>query len=158
MKKLVIAAAVSAIAFASPALAASTANTIITANIASVCTIGAPGLEGVILGGAKVIGNLDLQCNSAGGFTAGVSSANNGKLTSGVSNNTTTYDYQLNIAPYGTFTPTSGPAGANITANPGDTSLLAAKHLPINVIVGTANGPEFAGNYSDTLTFYITAN
>lgn len=151
MKKLVIAAAVSAIAFASPAIA-NTASTVINASISPICTVSAPGAEAVTLGGPKFIGDVKFQCNNSGGFTASVISANVNKLKALDGNNATFYAYDISVGEY---------TNLNLNGSAvliGTDLFITEKSLPINVDVHNATGPAYAGTYQDILTFSIVEN
>lgn len=157
MKKLVF-AALAATTFATPALAA-TDTTAISATVPAYCEITAPadntavnltvGQLSALAGGVKV------KCNDPQGFTAGVSSANGGKLTE--ANNPTFYNYSLHVPGYGDVAVTSAVAlnsngfGANAWA-------INEQTIALSVKMGARSGPNFAGTFSDTLTFEINGN
>jgi len=158
MKTIFATAAVLSV-IAAPAFAQSSDSTLLTSNVALICTIDAPSDTTVTLGsGSQGIGSVTAQCNSSTGFTSTVASANAGFLAdSATTSNPTKYAYTVAIpgsAPQQLTTPyefDSSTSGQNA-------SLLTAVTYPISISVGAATGPAYAGNYQDRLTFSLTAN
>lgn len=153
MKKLAFAALAASTLFASPAFAQNDVkSTTITANIPLVCNITAPAGGAVAIGTTTAIGDSAANCNDPDGFTATVRSANAGVLK-GQANNATTIPYTLNIAGVQDGIDLSQPR-----TFPGGPSATSTGPLATSVSVGAPNGPAYADNYSDVITYSIQAN
>ncbi|QNA82974.1 hypothetical protein G4G27_02300 [Sphingomonas sp. So64.6b] len=154
MKKILIAAAVSVIASASPAFA-NTANTTVYAQISAQCDITSPGTTLVALSGATELGNIGIICNSAQGFTATAQSLHAGKLVDETNHSGTAYDYVLNVDGVGDVA-LDGTYNQVFGGNNGQ--FINGITLGSRINVTGATGPAYAGVYQDTISFSITAN
>ncbi len=159
MKKLVL-AALAATAFATPAFAQGNSDTTtIGADINAVCALDAPASQFVSLSGAtNLSSDLYIICNDADGFSFSMTSANGYELEDAGGDSPTKYPYTLSSSLFG------GPSNADIVNAPVPSNFPSAGawvnglSIPVTVNVGTPDGPAFAGQYRDTLTFTISAN
>lgn len=157
--KSILAAAVLLPLIAAPAFAQSSDSTVVTSNVALICTIDAPADTTVTLASTtQNIGNVTAQCNSATGFTSTVSSANAGFLAdAATASNPTKYAYAVTI-PGSAPQQLTTPYVFNSSASGQNASLVSAVTYPISIAVGASTGPAYAGTYQDRLTFSLTAN
>jgi hypothetical protein len=163
MTKLMIAALAATTALATPAMA-NTDTTTVWATVAPVCSIDGPADNGSIaLTGTTALGPVSVTCNDPQGFTASITSANGSKLAdSSNGGSPTTYDYTLSIAGVANNLSLAGSGQSFNSASYGGAAAYVADHpgLAANVSlnVGTRNGANFAGVYSDVITWTINAN
>ncbi|WP_122465025.1 MULTISPECIES: hypothetical protein [Brevundimonas] len=158
MKRILVAAAALS-AIAAPAFAQDALN--LSGSVAPVCTITAPADNNAVnLSGATTLGSLTVQCNDPQGFTASASSLNSGRLVE--ANNPTYYTYQLGVNGVGNQN-LSSPVSfstASLGGNAGAAAAAAVGGIPVQVSLQNVArvGSNFAGSYSDTITFSIAAN
>lgn len=160
MKRILIAAAALS-ALAAPAFAQDALN--LSGTVAPICSITAPNdSSNVNLSGTTSLGNLIIQCNDPQGFTASASSLNSGRLTE--VGNPTYYTYELGVAFAGNQN-LSAPKSFNtqqLGGNAGAAAAAAVGGLPVALSLVNVTRPagqaNFAGSYSDTITFSIAAN
>lgn len=152
MKNIAFAALAASTLLATPAFAQNDVkSTTITANIPLTCTITAPAGGAVAINATTPIGDSAATCNDPDGFVATLSSANSGVMK-GQANNPTFIPYTLTIAGAGTYnlaTPQQLPGGPTASQ---------VGPLATSVNAGAANGPAYADNYSDVITYAIQAN
>lgn len=160
MKRILIAAAALS-AFAAPAFAQTSDAMTVGGSIAPVCSIQAPGDATVNLGGGSTsqgIGGVTLQCNDPQGFTAGLSSANNGRLVNTESAGSS-YAYSLTVAGMsGNFPLTTATQTINSSGLGGNAFAITPQVVNLGVSLGGLTGPAYSGTYADVLTFTISAN
>jgi len=163
MKKILMLAVASAALVTTPAMAqfgsSNTDSAEIGATIAAICTISGPA-DNLTLAPNTVtsLGNVGAQCNDPDGFTATLTSLNNGVLKGADSNNATTIPYTFTITG---VTDGDGPQSLSLPKAFNGTARQEAVDgfvLPMQIQTGATNGPAYADAYSDTITFSIVAN
>jgi hypothetical protein len=162
MRKLLITAAIAALASASPAFAANNKQTVITAELAPVCSIltQSPSLAlGAV--GEAVNGDFSYTCNFVGSPALTFSSANQGVHTDENGGSTKAYAIYLNDAapsvPPSAWLKSSATPQAYPDASNGNitTSNPANETVTPHFLVALSEALDVAGQYSDTLTISI---
>lgn len=159
MNKLVI-AAVAATTFIGTSASAQTYGTsgtdttLLRATIAPICTVDAPTGGSLAVNQAnQPVGNSAAQCNDPDGFTSTVASTNGGFLK-GQANNPTTIPYTISLQGSVQNLPLTNAFTYSQDANQQN---VDGYSLPTSISVGTPNGPAYADDYSDVITYTIVA-
>lgn len=163
MKRIVLAASAAA-ALALMAAPAFAADSVLAGTVTAICTVAAAPSEAVSLTAGTNLSPLSIQCNAPGGFTLAVSSAKGGQFAHSNASIKDHYNYKLAIP--GLFGATS-LATTKTVSSAGASGPFSARlpdfvsgpaNFPMSVSDVVLDGKPFAGTYSDTVTFAITAN
>lgn len=153
MKKLALVALAAATMVSTPAFADNSDTTTLSATIDANCNLDAPNNASVNLNGPTEIGNLRITCNDAQGFLFSLSSRNGFELEA---------EGSTSKVPYTLSSPLFPGTGRNsdIENQPVPAARgmwVAGRDIPVIVNANLAD-PAYAGVYTDTLTWTITAN
>lgn len=154
MKRILI-PAVALSALAAPAFAQSSDSMTVSGAVAQICTITTTGDALVnLLSGSQDVGSVTIQCNDPQGFAVTATSENNSALVNTRAPGSW-YAYTMNSTPWGAVR-----FGTPVTSSEigGAGSYVTPQTIDLDISIGAATGPAFAGTYSDLVTFTISAN
>ncbi|WP_122465026.1 MULTISPECIES: hypothetical protein [Brevundimonas] len=154
MKRILIAvAAVSSLA--APAFAQSSDSINLSGEVAQICTIATSGDQTInLISGSQDVGDVTIHCNDPGGFTVTATSAKNSALVHTEAPGSS-YAYTMNSTPWGAVR-FGVPVNANDIGGAG--LYVTPQVVGLDISVGSITGPAFAGDYTDQVTFTISAN